>query len=73
VRPPVPRVQPQALGGWVSAILLRVIYELNHVGGRVRDLDASLAFYTGLAATIAHPNAEDPDANRLIFVPSPSE
>jgi catechol 2,3-dioxygenase-like lactoylglutathione lyase family enzyme len=23
-----------------------VIYELNHVGGRIRDLDASLAFYT---------------------------
>jgi catechol 2,3-dioxygenase-like lactoylglutathione lyase family enzyme len=23
-----------------------VIYELNHVGARIRDLDASLAFYT---------------------------
>ena len=23
-----------------------VIYELNHVGGRIRNLDASLAFYT---------------------------
>jgi catechol 2,3-dioxygenase-like lactoylglutathione lyase family enzyme len=29
-----------------------VIYELNHVGGRVRDLDASLAFYTGLGAEV---------------------
>jgi len=27
-----------------------VIYELNHVGGRVRDLEASLAFYGGLGA-----------------------
>jgi catechol 2,3-dioxygenase-like lactoylglutathione lyase family enzyme len=29
-----------------------VIYELNHGGGRVRDLDASLAFYTGLGAQV---------------------
>jgi catechol 2,3-dioxygenase-like lactoylglutathione lyase family enzyme len=29
-----------------------VIYELNHVGGRIRDLDASLAFYTGLGAEV---------------------
>ncbi len=29
-----------------------MIYELNHVGGRVRDLDASLAFYTGLGAEV---------------------
>ena len=27
-----------------------MIYELNHVGGRVRDLEASLAFYGGLGA-----------------------
>jgi catechol 2,3-dioxygenase-like lactoylglutathione lyase family enzyme len=29
-----------------------VIYELNHVGGRVQDLDASLAFYAGLGAEV---------------------
>jgi len=29
-----------------------VIYELNHVGGRVRDLDASLAFYAGIGAEV---------------------
>jgi catechol 2,3-dioxygenase-like lactoylglutathione lyase family enzyme len=29
-----------------------VIYELNHVGGRVQDLEASLAFYTGLGAEV---------------------
>ena len=29
-----------------------MIYELNHVGGRVKDLDASLAFYTGLGAEV---------------------
>jgi len=29
-----------------------VIYELNHVGGPVRDLEASLAFYTGLGAEV---------------------
>jgi catechol 2,3-dioxygenase-like lactoylglutathione lyase family enzyme len=29
-----------------------VIYELNHVGGRIQDLDASLAFYTGLGAEV---------------------
>jgi catechol 2,3-dioxygenase-like lactoylglutathione lyase family enzyme len=29
-----------------------VIYELNHVGGRVRDLEASLSFYGGLGAQV---------------------
>jgi catechol 2,3-dioxygenase-like lactoylglutathione lyase family enzyme len=29
-----------------------MIYELNHVGGRVRDLDASLEFYGGLGAEV---------------------
>ncbi|TCO20449.1 catechol 2,3-dioxygenase-like lactoylglutathione lyase family enzyme [Kribbella steppae] len=29
-----------------------MIYELNHVGGRVRDLDASLAFYAGIGAEV---------------------
>jgi catechol 2,3-dioxygenase-like lactoylglutathione lyase family enzyme len=29
-----------------------VIYELNHVGGRVRDLEASLSFYGGLGAEV---------------------
>ncbi|MFD7155030.1 VOC family protein [Kribbella sp. NPDC059898] len=29
-----------------------MIYELNHVGGRVQDLDASLAFYGGLGAEV---------------------
>ncbi|HET6986335.1 MAG TPA: VOC family protein [Kribbella sp.] len=29
-----------------------MIYELNHVGGRIQDLDASLAFYTGLGAEV---------------------
>jgi catechol 2,3-dioxygenase-like lactoylglutathione lyase family enzyme len=29
-----------------------VIYELNHVGGRFRDLDASLAFYAGIGAEV---------------------
>ena len=29
-----------------------MIYELNHVGGRVRDLEASLAFYGGLGAEV---------------------
>jgi catechol 2,3-dioxygenase-like lactoylglutathione lyase family enzyme len=29
-----------------------VIYELNHVGGRIRDLDASLAFYAGIGAEV---------------------
>lgn len=29
-----------------------MIYELNHVGGRVRDLDASLSFYDGLGAEV---------------------
>lgn len=29
-----------------------VIYELNHVGGRVEDLDASLAFYAGIGAEV---------------------
>jgi catechol 2,3-dioxygenase-like lactoylglutathione lyase family enzyme len=29
-----------------------VIYELNHVGGRVQDLEASLAFYTELGAEV---------------------
>jgi catechol 2,3-dioxygenase-like lactoylglutathione lyase family enzyme len=29
-----------------------MIYELNHVGGQVRDLDASLAFYTDLGAQV---------------------
>jgi catechol 2,3-dioxygenase-like lactoylglutathione lyase family enzyme len=29
-----------------------MIYELNHVGGPVQDLDASLAFYTDLGAQI---------------------
>jgi len=29
-----------------------VIYELNHVGGPVRDLDASLAFYSGIGAEV---------------------
>ena len=29
-----------------------MIYELNHVGGRVQDLEASLAFYTGLGAEV---------------------
>lgn len=29
-----------------------VIYELNHVGGRVQDLDASLAFYSGIGAEV---------------------
>ncbi|MGW6276222.1 VOC family protein [Kribbella sp. NPDC055071] len=29
-----------------------MIYELNHVGGRVRELDASLAFYGGLGAEV---------------------
>jgi catechol 2,3-dioxygenase-like lactoylglutathione lyase family enzyme len=29
-----------------------VIYELNHVGGRVRDVDASVAFYTGIGAEV---------------------
>ena len=32
--------------------MVRVIYELNHVGGRVRDLDASLAFYAGIGAEV---------------------
>jgi catechol 2,3-dioxygenase-like lactoylglutathione lyase family enzyme len=30
----------------------RVIYELNHVGGPVQDLDASLAFYAGIGAEV---------------------
>ena len=29
-----------------------MIYELNHVGGRIQDLDASLAFYDGLGAEV---------------------
>ena len=29
-----------------------MIYELNHVGGRVQDLEGSLAFYTGLGAEV---------------------
>ena len=29
-----------------------MIYELNHVGGRVRDLEASLEFYSGLGAEV---------------------
>jgi len=29
-----------------------VIYELNHVGGPVRDLEASLSFYDGLGAEV---------------------
>ncbi|GAA1162019.1 hypothetical protein GCM10009630_70390 [Kribbella jejuensis] len=29
-----------------------MIYELNHVGGRVRDLEASLAFYSALGAEV---------------------
>ena len=29
-----------------------MIYELNHVGGRVRDLEASLDFYIGLGAEV---------------------
>ncbi|ONI70018.1 hypothetical protein BWI15_26325 [Kribbella sp. ALI-6-A] len=29
-----------------------MIYELNHVGGQVRDLDATLAFYTALGAQV---------------------
>ncbi|NUR93751.1 MAG: hypothetical protein HOV67_00690 [Kribbellaceae bacterium] len=29
-----------------------MIYELNHVGGRVQDLEASLAFYGGLGAEV---------------------
>ncbi|TDW22584.1 VOC family protein [Kribbella kalugense] len=29
-----------------------MIYELNHVGGRVRDLDASLSFYDALGAEV---------------------
>ncbi|WP_328999585.1 VOC family protein [Kribbella sp. NBC_00709] len=29
-----------------------MIYELNHVGGRVRDLEASLSFYDGLGAEV---------------------
>ena len=29
-----------------------MIYELNHVGGRIRDLDASLAFYNGIGAEV---------------------
>ncbi|HEY4569745.1 MAG TPA: VOC family protein, partial [Kribbella sp.] len=29
-----------------------MIYELNHVGGRVRNLDASLSFYGDLGAEV---------------------
>lgn len=29
-----------------------MIYELNHVGGRIRDLDASLAFYAGIGSEV---------------------
>ncbi|MEU4194198.1 VOC family protein [Kribbella sp. NPDC026611] len=29
-----------------------MIYELNHVGGRIQDLDASLAFYDDLGAAV---------------------
>src|ERR1044072_1461807 len=29
-----------------------MIYELNHVGGPVQDLDASLTFYTDLGAQV---------------------
>jgi catechol 2,3-dioxygenase-like lactoylglutathione lyase family enzyme len=40
-----------------------VIYELNHVGGRVRDLNASLAFYSELGAEVV---------DRLVMGSSPT-